>query len=95
MNQHELIKELAERSNMPQPEAKQFLRKIGEIFKTLLDDGKEIHLPGAGVFKTRIRSSRKGFHPTKKIKVMWPKKRIVQFKPSRRFRTAVNERNEP
>ncbi len=82
MNTSEIVKELGERLQLTQKEARSRLDETFHIFKRIFGKGDGFSLPGFGTFKIQKRKKRKSFNPQKRRFMVLPPKLVLNFRPS-------------
>ena len=91
MNKKELIREIAHRLSLSQKNVKILLEAALEEIILLMEEENGYNHTGFGTFKTELRQERIGFDPSRKKKILLPKKKKVLFRPSSRLKGKVNE----
>ena len=82
MTNLELIKELSIRLDRSQNEIKRLLKNSIDIIIRNLDKEKSCSIPGLGKFYITNKNKRRAFDPYRKLFFIWPRKRVVSYKPS-------------
>jgi DNA-binding protein HU-beta len=90
MNKGELVKVLAEKTDLSQKDVKTvvdaFIETIGESLKK----GEEVRLIGFGTFYVKERKARTGIKPGTKEKIKIPAKKIPGFRPGSELKKLVD-----
>jgi len=91
MNHKELIAKLAERNNIPKPEAEKILETTVAIIKEQLLHGTIIGIQSFGNFEVRKKEERLCVHPATQIRTLVPPKLVVNFKQSIILKEKLND----
>ena len=94
MNHSEVVDFLAGYLERPKTVVRDRLSRTFDVFTKLLDEKQDIVVPRLGIFETKVRQERKGFHPQVKKYMILPKKRVVTFHTGTSLRHHVNETGE-
>jgi len=95
MTTTEIIKTLSKRLAISQRDARRFFKQMFEEISQSLEKGETMVIRGFGSFGTRVRKSRKSYHPTARRFMQLPPKRVVRFRPSSKLKESVAARREP
>lgn len=91
MNKQELIKEVAEQSDLTQ---KQAAAAIDALFGTITDalaQGDKVSISGFGIFEVRTRKERLGIVPRTNEKITIPASKAPAFKAGKQLKDRVND----
>ena len=91
MNKSELIKALADETNIPFDDASMVVNTFFDAMKQSLLAGERIEIRGFGTFKLKTRKPRVGRNPKTDEKVPVPERTVPTFKFSREFKMSVVE----
>ena len=80
MNKTELVKKIAEKSEVSQAQAKSVLEATLESIKEALQGGDSVQLIGFGTFSVSERAARTGKNPRTGEKIQIAAKKIAKFK---------------
>ena len=83
MTQTELIKKVAARFFLTQPEVKEIIKYFIEQITTELQKGDRVYLRGFGSFNTVTRKAKKVRHPKTKKLITIPERKDIVFTPSK------------
>lgn len=86
MTKLELIKKLAEESNLTTGEATKFLNSFVEVVKNELKQGNEVAITGFGTFKVSERAERKSRNPQTGEDIIVPATKAPTFKASKNLK---------
>ncbi len=91
MTKQDMAKAIAEKTGIPQVQAKEVVQRVFDgIIETLLNEGR-IELRNFGVFEVKKRKPRKARNPRTGEKVKVPAKLVVTFKPGREMEERVGQ----
>ena len=85
MTQTELIKKVAARFFLTQPEVKEIIKYFLEQITNELQKGDRVYLRGFGSFSTKTRKSKKVRHPKTKKMFTIPEHKDIDFTPSKKL----------
>lgn len=85
MTQTELIKKVAARFFLTQPEVREIIKYFLEQITTELQKGDRVYIRGFGSFKTVTRKAKKVRHPKTKKMLTIPKRKDIEFTPSKKL----------
>ena len=91
MTKQELVRELAERLSLSQKTVKNVVDTTLEEITLILEEDKSYSQTGFGSFRTDLKKGRISYNPAVKKKMLLPKKRKVQFRPSSKLKEQINE----
>ena len=95
MTKKDIIKKIAEATDIPLMTVTQIVRMLlGGITKILVEEG-NIELRNFGIFKVKKRKPRKARNPRTGESVMVPARRTVTFKAGREMQARVAQRMMP
>lgn len=89
MNKTEMIKEIAERTELTKADSAKVLEAFQDIVKETLAAGEKIQLVGFGTFETVERAGREGRNPRTGESMYIEKSISPKFKPSNALKEAV------
>ena len=89
MNKSELIKNLAEQSNISLDEATLVVNTFVDCMKNALLEGDRVEIRGFGSFKVVKRAPRTGRNPRTNEKIEIPSCSVVKFLPGKALKEAV------
>lgn len=89
MNKTEMIKEIAERTELTKADSAKVLEAFQDIIKETLAAGEKIQLVGFGTFETVERAGREGRNPRTGESMYIEKSISPKFKPSNALKEAV------
>ncbi|MCX7701112.1 MAG: integration host factor subunit beta [Gemmataceae bacterium] len=91
MTKKEIVKQIAERANLPQLKTKQIVQwTFDAIIETLVTE-KRIELRNFGVFEVKRRKARKARNPRTDEQVFVGPKNVVVFQPGKEMEQRVRE----
>ena len=90
MNKKELIRSIAEKSDLSESAAKRALAAFIDTVQDHLRDGGQVVMVGFGSFELKQRSGRVGRNPKTGEKITIPATKAPAFKPGKGFKEAVN-----
>lgn len=85
MNKGNLITTFAAATEVKPKEAQATIEALMAVFKTTLQSGEEVTLPGIGKLKVAVRPARTGRNPKTGESIAIPAKRVVKFTPASEF----------
>lgn len=92
MAKHNLVGDISKATGIIQGDVELVLNAAIELIRERVSQGKEVHLNGFGVFKTRIRPPKiarnlqgKGNKRKNPEPIYLPAKRVAHFRPSKKF----------
>ncbi|WP_268762517.1 HU family DNA-binding protein [Ferrimonas marina] len=91
MNRTQLIRQMAQRSELTQADCKRILAVLEAKITQALYEGETLYLPPLGVFEIRYHLPRSGQNPQTGAAMEIPLKTVVAFKPSSALKQAVNQ----
>jgi DNA-binding protein HU-beta len=91
MIKSELIKSIAEKSNLTKKDAESALNGFIESVEGALEKGDKVQLTGFGAFEARDRAERKGRNPRTKDEIIIPASTVPVFKAGKEFKERVNK----
>ena len=91
MNKTEMIKEIAERTELTKADSAKVLEAFQDIVKEKLASGDKVQLVGFGTFETVERAGREGRNPRTGESMYIEKSISPKFKPSNAFKEAVRK----
>lgn len=91
MNKTEMIKEIAERTELTKADSEKVLAAFQDIVKEKLASGDKVQLVGFGTFETVERAGREGRNPRTGESMYIEKSISPKFKPSNAFKEAVRK----
>jgi integration host factor subunit beta len=94
MTKADLIKLIAEKSEMTFNDAETVVNEILSSMINALQEGDEIELRGFGVFRQRQRNARTGHNPKTLKPVKIPAKRVVYFKIGKELKEAMLKQSD-
>lgn len=89
MNKSELIKAMADESQMSKADAKKALDAFITSVTNALKAGEKVSLVGFGTFSVNERAERTGINPATKETISIPAKKIAKFKAGAELQAAV------
>lgn len=89
MNKTELIKKIAEGSQLTQAQAKAALEATTAAIQEVLVAGDSVALLGFGTFSVNERPAREGINPATKEKITIAAKKVAKFKASSALEAAI------
>jgi integration host factor subunit beta len=91
MNKSELIKNLAEQSNIPMDEATLVVNTFVDSMKGALTEGNRVEIRGFGSFKVKEYGAYSGRNPRTGAKVNVRPKRLPFFRAGKELKEFLNE----
>ena len=89
MNKEALVKEIAEKANQSQKDAKAFLDATIEVVTAALKSGDKVTLVGFGTFQVKERAAREGRNPRTGKPLKIPAKKAPVFTAGKGLKDAV------
>ncbi|MBY6188630.1 HU family DNA-binding protein [Marinobacter hydrocarbonoclasticus] len=89
MNRQQLIKRMAELSELNQAQCKAVLSALEKTIAQALHEGETVYLPPLGVFEVRHHLPRMGRNPQTGESIEIPLKTVPAFKPASPLKKAV------
>ncbi len=90
MNRSELLKQMAERSQLPQTTCRLVLQHLQQSLCQALHEGETVYIPKLGVFEVRHHLPRSGRNPQTGELIEIPLRTVAAFKPASDLKKAVN-----
>ncbi len=90
MNKSELIKALAEQSNIPSDEATVVVNTFIDSMKDAMAEGDRVEIRGFGSFKVKEYEGYSGRNPRTGAKVVVKSKRLPFFRPGKELKDYIN-----
>jgi DNA-binding protein HU-beta len=90
MNKNELVKIIAEDTEMTQVKAKTIVEAIMDSIKKSLINGEKVQLVGFGSWEVKQRAARKGRNPQTGEAIDIAPKKAIKFKPGKGLAEQVN-----
>lgn len=90
MNKSQLIKAVAEKSELSQKQVAETWKMFEETMVTTLNEGEKVQLSGFGTFEVRSRAKRKGRNPKTGEVVAVPACRYLAFVPAKSVKENLN-----
>ncbi len=90
MNRQQLIKRMAQLSDLSQSQCKLVLAQLEQIIAQALHEGETVYLPPLGVFEVRHHLPRTGRNPQTGEAIEIPLKTVPAFKPASALKRAVS-----
>jgi len=91
MNKQELVKIVAEKSEVSQKVAASVLDNALETVMEAVAKGDKVQLIGFGIFESKHREARTGRNPRTKEEVQIPAATVPAFKAGKGFKDIVNQ----
>lgn len=91
MNKGDLVKNMAEKSDMTRADAEKALNAFVESVEEALVAGDKVQLVGFGSFEVRERAERKGRNPQTKKEIVIKASRAPIFKVGKALKDMVNK----
>ncbi len=95
MKNSELVKTLAQRSDLTQKETRQLLKQSVKVFSDRLGDYIGFSIPDLGTFTTHIREERQAYDLNRRSHVILPPKRLVSFSPAVTLKDEIKDVEAP
>lgn len=89
MNKSDLIKQVAETSELTQKDATKAVEAVFDSVLEALKNGDKVQLIGFGNFEVRERAARKGRNPQTGEDIEIPGGKVPAFKPGKALKDAV------
>lgn len=89
MNKTELVKALAQKTEMTQKDTAKALDALTATIQKTLAGGEKIQIIGFGSFEVRNRKERKVISPATKQEITVPATKVPAFKPGKSLKEAV------
>ena len=89
MNKNEIIKKLANDSNLTQKDCRTILNNFAELVGDALRTGETINLLGFGKFDVRYKNERKTYNPITKSNIIIPATKVPFFKPGKTLKQSI------
>jgi len=90
MNKNELVKAVAEKSQLSQADAKKAIDAVTASIKEALKGGDKVALVGFGTFSVSERGERTGINPRSGEAIKIPAKKVAKFKAGSELDEALN-----
>ncbi|QIZ76080.1 HU family DNA-binding protein [Ferrimonas lipolytica] len=90
MNRTQLIKRMAQLSDLPQTTCKATLTQLEAVICKALHEGETVYLPKLGVFEIRHHLPRSGRNPQTGAEIQIPLRTVAAFKPASQLKQAVS-----
>lgn len=90
MNKTELIKQVAETSELTQKDASKAVDAVFDTVMEALKNGDKVQLIGFGNFEVRERAARKGRNPQTGEEIEIQGGKVPAFKPGKQLKDAVS-----
>lgn len=90
MTKSEVLRELAEKLDIPQTETEELYDQLMEELTELLAGDKGFTLPGFGSFHPEFKEQHKSYNPHYKQMMMIPPKKVVSFSQSSVLKEEIN-----
>jgi len=87
----EIVKGLSEKFKLPQTEIKKLLTSTVNILREHLVNHDKYSIPGLGTFDSTERKERKSYNPHHKKVMLFPKKRVAVFRPSKKLQEQIKQ----
>lgn len=91
MNKSELVRVVAERTDLTQKDVAYIVDEFFTAIEETLVRGEEVALAGFGKFVVKRRAARESINPRTKEVVHVPASNAVAFRPSKTIKEAVNK----
>ena len=92
MNKIELVKVVADKTNLTQKEVAAVVDELLDTIVVDLAKGNEVALAGFGKFVVKTRAARESINPRTKEVIKVPACKAVAYKPSKAIKEAVNKK---
>lgn len=89
MNNKELIDKLADNQHLSKKQTKEMVNEVFSVLSDKLEQGKGVTIPDLGTFTIKKKKARKVYSPYHKNYMMVPKKRVVDFSPSKNLKEGL------
>lgn len=90
MVKHELIKQLAERANLPNVQSELIVNQFFDSIFSALIRGESVEIRGLGTFYVKEYRSKIGRNPRTGQSVELPPRRLPHFRPSKELKDRIN-----
>lgn len=90
MNKLEMVKKIAEKTNVKEQTARDYLDTILDVIVEAVTEGDEVSLVGFGRFSSKHRAERTGRNPQTGEPIQIQEKNIPSFKAGKPFVDAIN-----
>ncbi len=90
MTKFEIIDRIARETTLPKVKASQAVEAVLTVIKGELGSGEPVILRRFGSFQIRRKQPRMGRNPRTGARVQIPARRVVTFRPGKRFKQTVN-----
>lgn len=90
MNKNELVRAVAEKSELTIRDADAAVNAVVEVITNALQEGDKVQLVGFGTFEVKKRAARMGRNPRTNDEIEIPEAIVPLFKPGRILKDAVN-----
>lgn len=87
----DLIKELSERSGLPQTQVRTFLKDYHDIVMDHVSAGDSVSVANWGIYSLKISAARAGVNPRTKEAIQIPESKRLAFAPAKRIKEALNQ----
>lgn len=91
MNKADLVKSMAEKSEMTKADAEKALNALIESIEDALAEGDKVQLVGFGSFEVRERAARKGRNPQTKEEITIEASKAPIFRVGKALKDIVNK----
>ncbi len=92
MNKTELIKIVADKSEMKQKDAEKVVSAVFDAIVEKVAEGEKVQIVGFGTFEQRERKERSGVDPRTHEKLTIPASKVPAFKAGKAFKDAVDKK---
>ena len=89
MNKSELVKSIAEKTELTQKDSAKALEALLDTIQKALANGEKVQLIGFGSFEVRNRKERKVISPSTRKEIVVPAAKVPAFKPGKSFKEAI------
>ena len=90
MNKSQLIKSVAEKSELSQKQVTEAMNLIEDTLVETLKTGEKVSIVGFGAFEAKVRPARKGHNPMTGAEIDIPASKAPVFKAGKAFKDALN-----
>ena len=90
MSKAEMVRRIADETNLTQAQAVEVVETIVDEIKSALQQGDAVTLRGFESFHLRDKQARIGRNPKTGQETVIPSRRVVRFKSGKQFKAAVN-----
>lgn len=91
MTKKELIKNIAEKTELPQHAVSSVIENMVAQIRSLLSQGDRITLSSFGAFSTKNKAQREGRNPQTGESIIIPARRAIKFTAAKKLKGAVND----